>query len=285
MRRLFLVAAAGFAFAVAPSAGAATQTVLIRAAGFQPATVTVRAGDTVVWRNVDTRRHQIVSDRGVFASPVLARNETWQFTFAQQGTFRYHDGLEAAERGVVAVRAPAAAVTLTASAPTVVYGSSTMLQGAVSSRRANEAVTIFARPYGQLSFIEVARVLTTTGGFWAYSTKPTALTAYRVHYRGAASGEVAVQVRPKLTLRPWRRSFITRVTAGRSFAGRYVVFQRRTADGRWIGVARLKLGTRSGRIFKIPRRRGVSVYRVYLTAGQAGPGYTASWSGTQRVRR
>ena len=285
MRKVLLIAAAGLALAVVPPASAETRTVLIRAAGFQPATVTVRAGDTVVWRNVDTRRHQIVSDRGAFASPVLARNQTWQFTFAEQGTFRYHDALEAAERGVVAVRAPAAAVSIAASAPTVVYGSSTMLQGAVSSRRANESVTIFARPYGQLSFIEVARVLTTTGGFWAYTTKPTALTAYRVHYRGAASGEVAVQVRPKVTLIYRRGFFTTRVTAARSFAGRSVVLQRRAANGQWVGVARFRLGPRSGRIFRVPRRKGVSVYRMYLTATQAGPGYTASWSGTQKVRR
>ena len=285
MRKVLLAAAATCALAAAPPAGAETKTVLIRPAGFQPGTVTVRAGDTVVWRNVDTRRHQIVSDRGAFASPVLARNQTWQYTFGAEGTFRYHDALEAVEKGVVAVRAPAAAVTLAASSPTVVYGGSTMLQGAVSSRRANETVTIFARPYGQLSFIEVARVLTTTGGFWAYSTKPTALTAYRVHYRGAPSSEVAVQVRPKVTLMYSRGRFTTRVTAGRSFAGRSVVLQRRTSDGRWLGVTRLKLGPRSGRIFNVPRRKGVSVYRVYLTAGQAGAGYAASWSGTQKVRR
>ena len=285
MRKVLLVAAAGFALALVPPAGADTKTVLIRPAGFQPGTVTVRAGDTVVWRNVDTRPHQIVSNQGAFASPVLARNQTWQYTFGAEGTFRYHDALEAAERGVVAVRAPAAAVSLAASAPTIVYGSSTMLQGAVSSRRPNESVTIFARPYGQLSFIEVARVLTTNGGFWAYSTKPTALTAYRVNYRGAASGEVSVQVRPKVTLRYASGTFTTRVTAARSFAGRSVVLQRRAANGRWVGVSRYRLGKRSGRIFKVPRRTGVSVYRIYLTAAQAGPGYVASSSGTQKVRR
>jgi plastocyanin len=285
MRKLLLIPGTVLVLALAAPALAATKTVAIGKNGFQPTSVSVRAGDTVVWRNDDTRRHQVVANGGAFASPVLAPKKTWGYTFATQGTFRYHDGLVARENGMVRVAAAPAAVTLAATAPAVVYGQETRLQGAVSSRKANETVTIYARPHGQLSFLEVAKVLTTAGGFWAYVTKPTILTVYRAQFKSAASTEATVQVRPKVTLAASRGYFSARVAAAKSFAGSYVVLQRRALSGAWLGVARYKLGKRSGRVFQIPRRKGVSVYRVYLTARQAGPGYVASWSGTQRVRR
>ena len=287
MKRTPLILFAISALVAADAALAATRTVLIRAGGFDPASVTIRAGDTVVWRNVDTRLRQVVSNTGTFASPMLARNQTYSFTFQRTGTFRYHDALVANRRGTVIVRtrpAPAAGVTMTTSVPSVVFGASVTLAGTVSSRRPNETVTIYARPHGQLSYVEVASVLTSQGGFWAYVAKPTVLTAYQVRFRSATSSEQLVQVRPKITLLPsGRSSFVARVTGARSFAGRYLVLQRLSSDGRWLSVTRYKLGARSGRIFRRPRVIGT--YRVYLTTLQAGEGYAASWSGTQRIRR
>jgi hypothetical protein len=52
-----------------------------------------------------------------------------------------------------------------------------------------------------------------------------------------------------------------------------------------VTVAKWKLGPKSGRVFPLPRRRGRSVYRVYMTVNQAGTALLDGWSGTQTVRR
>ncbi|MGH2881404.1 MAG: hypothetical protein ACRDPA_01645, partial [Solirubrobacteraceae bacterium] len=50
--------------------------VLIKAGGFQPQTETIDAGQTVVWKNVDTQDHQVIADDGSFSSPVLHQGQT-----------------------------------------------------------------------------------------------------------------------------------------------------------------------------------------------------------------
>ena len=133
MRRLFILGALA-ALLVAPSASAATATVRIVRSGFSPATATIRAGDTVRWVNADTVNHQVVSDTGAFASPVLAPGRAFSFTFGAAGRYRYRDALEPVERATVMVRGVAPAVSMAASAPIVVYGGEVKLTGAVSSQ-------------------------------------------------------------------------------------------------------------------------------------------------------
>ena len=111
-------------------------------------------------------------DHGLFASAVLRPGQTYTRTFNQGGTYRYHDGLEPAERGTVVVKGPPPSVSIGATAPIVTYGTGIAL--AASSRRKlpNETVEIYAQPYGQASYALVATVLTGTGGVWSYATKP-----------------------------------------------------------------------------------------------------------------
>lgn len=265
---------------------AATKTVRITGSGFSPSPVTITAGDRITWRNTDTVRHQVVSNAGTFASPVLLPGRTYTYTFSRSGTYRYHDALVPNRNARVVVRArplPAAAVSIGASLTLAKYGERLTLSGATSRQRVNETVTIFAREEGQPSAVQIATVLTGQGGTWAYVVQPRYNTAYRVTYRDSASADLVVSVRPKITLAGTRRNFYARVTAARSFAGQWLVFQRLSTNGTWAGIRRLKLGQRSGRLFRVPRRGGT--YRVFLTEAQAGAGYTASWSGTQPVRR
>lgn len=265
---------------------AATKTVRITSTGFGPSAVTITAGDRITWRNTDSVRHQVVSNAGTFASPVLPPGRTYTYTFARTGTYRYHDALVANRNGRVVVRArplPAAAVNIAASLTLLKYGEAATLSGSISRSRANERVTIYAREEGQVSFVEIATVLTATGGAWAHVVRPRFNTVYRATYRESTSTDLPVAVRPKLTLAGSRRNLYARVTGARSFAGNYVVFQRLGTNGAWAGIRRFKLGKKSGRLFRVPRRAGT--YRVFLTEAQAGPGYTASWSGTQPVRR
>ena len=268
----------------APSAEAATHTVRIEKGGFKAATVTIALDDTVLWRNRDNVRHQVVADNGSFASPILRPGQTWSFTFRAVGRFAYHDGLEPSEHGAVVVRAPAAQVSLAVSSPLVVYGTDIQIGGTISNRRAGETVLIFAQPVGAAAPIPVATVTTTAGGAFAAVHRPALLTTYTAHWRTATSAASAVQVRPKIMFRRTssRRRFVTRVTAARSFAGRTVYLQRKSRFDQWVSVRKLKLGPHSGRIFAVPRRSGR--YRIVMTTNQAGTGYVASWSGVQRVR-
>jgi plastocyanin len=285
MRTLLVVLAGLSAVTLAPApATAATVNVRILAGGFSPTSVTVATGDSVTWRNADRRNHQVVADNGTFASPILRPGQSYTFTFRAAGTYRYRDALEPSERGTIRVTGPPPSVSLGATVPILVHGSDSHLQGTVSNQRAGEQVAIFAQPYGQASYVHLATVVTIGGGIFDYVVKPTVLTNYQVRWRTATSQPVTVQIRPKITLLPGRRGwFLARVTAAKSFAGRWVYLQRRTQFGQWVSVARWTLGPNSGKLFRIPRTAGT--YRIFMTVNQAGAGYLEGWSGTQRVGR
>ena len=58
---------------------------------FSPATLTIKVGDIVVWKNVTVVSHTVTSDTGVFNTPgFLSTNHTFTFTFTRAGTFHYH---------------------------------------------------------------------------------------------------------------------------------------------------------------------------------------------------
>jgi plastocyanin len=291
MRRL-LPAVAILAVLLVPAAGrgapAATKTVTIKATAFSPTSVTIKSGDRITWKNSDSKTHQVVSDGGVFASPILGAGKSYSYTFNKTGTFRYHDGLYPSHKAKVVVQARPVptSVTLAASSDTITYGAVLRLSGAVSTGKANETVTVFARRLGEVSPVQVATVLTVAGGSWSYNAAPDMLTAYSVRFRDVLSGEVNVQVRPRVRLLGGSRThFLARVIASQGFGNKWIVLQRRNARGDWVGVRRLQLGRHSGRLFRIPRRHGTTVYRVYLPTKQAAPAYVAAWSGTQKVRR
>jgi plastocyanin len=268
------------------AAGAATIDVRITGSGFSPRSLTINFGDSVLWRNADRTTHQIVADNGSFASPILQPGQTYRFTFRTAGRFPYHDALKVGNRGVIAVKGPPPSLTLGATAPIVVYGSSVVLGGAVSSHKAGETVNLVAQQYGS-AVSGLGTVQTGANGAFSFTVTPAIFTAYQASWSGATSAQISVQVKPKLSLLPLGRRFIARVGAARSMAGHLVYLQRRSPFAQWVTVRKLTLGPQSGRIFSIPRRRGrgIDVYRVYLTVNQAGPGYLDSASGTQKVPR
>jgi plastocyanin len=285
MRRAAVLAAAVVLVAAIPLADAATRTVRIEPEGFRPATITIDLGDTVQWRNSTQRRHQIVAENGAFASPVLRPGETFSVTYSNAGRFRYRDALEPSERGVVVVREPPRAVSATASPSQVVYGSATSVAGTISSRRQGEPVEILAHPHDAPAPTSLGLVTTSAGGAFAFTHTPAILTRYTARWRTTTSQAVEVGVRPRITFRrtSGKKRFFLRVAAGRSYARRWVYLQRRSRLHQWVNVRRIRLGPRSGRIFDLPRRGGK--YRIFMTVNQAGPGYMASWSGNQRIRR
>ena len=94
-------------------------------------------------------------------------------------------------------------------------------------------------------------------------------------------------MRPAVSLRRTATGRLaTRVSGVRSFAGRRVQLQRRTAAGRWVTVRRLRLDSRSAALFRVAALpRGASTVRVAISVNQAGAGYLAGFSRTIAVRR
>jgi hypothetical protein len=184
------------------------------------------------------------------------------------------------------VNGPPPSLTFGATNPIVVYDTQTTLNGTVSSKKAGETVTILAQPYGQTSPVQLAVVQTTTGGVFAFTTTPSIYTTYWATWRKTTSQQAVVQVKPKITFTPRRSRFYTTVSAAdHSWAGHFVYLQRLSRFGQWVTTLKLKLGPKSARLFRIPRRHGLTVYRVAMTVNQAGAGYLDSHSGTQKIRR
>ncbi|HEX4269667.1 MAG TPA: cupredoxin domain-containing protein [Steroidobacteraceae bacterium] len=89
--------------AVAPAMKPA---VTISGYSFQPATLTVEKGSTVIWINKDEDVHTIKSTDGpeVFNSPALDNGNRFGFTFHRTGTYHYICSVHPYMRGVVVVR-------------------------------------------------------------------------------------------------------------------------------------------------------------------------------------
>jgi plastocyanin len=279
------VASTALVLFVAPAALAATRQVDIRSTGFSPATVTIATGDDVRWTNRDTVNHQVVSDTGAFASPILRPNQSFRFTFRASGTYRYRDALKPAERGTVRVTGPPPSVSLAASTGIDTYGTQITLSGQISNGRAGERVEIFSKPYPATSFVKLAEVLTVQNGAWSYPTTPEILTSYQAHWRNNTSTEVSVAVRPRISF--GRRSgwFVVTVKGERSFANRVVYLQRLSRFGQWVRVRKVTLGSQSSRRFKSLMPRGTSRLRIFMTVNQAGAGYLGGMSSVLVFRR
>jgi plastocyanin len=87
------------------SAPVATDTVDITNFAFSPATITVKAGSTVVCTNNDTIQHDITFDGGDIASNDLNHNDTFSHTFRTAGTFHYICSIHPFMHGTVIVTA------------------------------------------------------------------------------------------------------------------------------------------------------------------------------------
>jgi plastocyanin len=76
----------------AARAGAADEAAIqVSAKGFMftPASLTVKAGTTVTWVNLDDEPHTVFSDSGLFRSSALDTQEHFSFKFEKPGTYHY----------------------------------------------------------------------------------------------------------------------------------------------------------------------------------------------------
>jgi len=282
VKKLLIAIAAALVLALPASTSAATITVKIVPGAFAPAHVTINSGDTITWTNNTNGQHQVVSDDGNFASPVLKAGESYSFTFKAAGKYAFHDSLHPALKGSATVNGPPPEVTLAADAPVVTYGGSATLSGKISSGAASESVVITSKAIGASTTQQVATVTTSSDGTFTSTVSPTIGTTYTATWKGTSSQSITVQVRPRVALAHYGRTrLVTKVRTETSLEGHLVYLQRLTGVG-WITVKRVTLGPTNGAIFAAPHIRGYRTYRVYITAAQAGTGYLDA--GSTKVR-
>ena len=84
-----LVAGAGVLSAWAETPGQ----VVIKNFMFSPMALTIKAGTTVTWKNLDGEPHTVVNDAGMFRSAALDQNDTYQFKFDKPGVYNVFCGI------------------------------------------------------------------------------------------------------------------------------------------------------------------------------------------------
>jgi plastocyanin len=285
MRKLILALAAVAALAVAGPAGAATKTVNIFGSTFSPKTATITEGDTVTWVNRDNANHQILADKGQFASAILKPKQSFSFTFRAAGTYTYTDELNRKLKGTIIVKGLPPTLTFASSAAIVTYGAQATLSGVVSNHQAGEQVTIYYQPYPQPNLIERATVLTTTGGTFSFIVEPRILTTYEAAWKNAYATPTSIEVQPKLTLGR-NNGWIIHAAAGSSLAGRSVQFQRLNGlTGQWVTLKKVILNSKSSARVLYTLPKGVNHLRVTLSVNQAGAGFLGAISTTVAYRQ
>src|SRR5207247_7169395 len=183
---------------------------------------------------------------------------------------------------VVAAAATAAApsVTISASHPSVVYGGSVTLSGKISDSTAGQPVDVLAQPFDASSFSKLASATTTASGQWTEVVKPTVETSYEANWMSTTSSTVTVKVRPMITLALVNLSsgaFSTKVTAARSFTGKFVLVQRLSSSG-VLTLKKVTLDANSSATFRVRLHHGRPRLRVVMPSSQTAPGYITGMS-------
>jgi plastocyanin len=81
---------------------AAANAVTIQNFAFNPASLTVKAGTTVTWTNMDSTIHRIKS--ATFNSSDLNQGDTFQFQFNTPGTYNYSCAIHPSMQGTITVQ-------------------------------------------------------------------------------------------------------------------------------------------------------------------------------------
>ena len=102
-RTLLKLSLAVPAVVLATTARAATHQVTIINMAFQPANLTIAAGDTVVFANQDNAPHTATDDAGAFDTGRLTGGTSAQLTFAAAGQFAYHCDIHRMMKGTITI--------------------------------------------------------------------------------------------------------------------------------------------------------------------------------------
>lgn len=118
-RVLAVIALVAAAVVSAPGGRAASHDITIRDTGFDPASLTVVAGEPVTWTNATKSEHTVTAVDGSFDSGPIGPGEAFGHVFDTPGTFAYQDTMTPALAGTITVTpAPPTPVTSGPPAPT-----------------------------------------------------------------------------------------------------------------------------------------------------------------------
>lgn len=95
-----LATASLYAFSATP----AEPTISIREFMFSPLAMTVTAGTTVRWKNLDAEPHTVRSVDTTFHSDAMDQNDSFAFKFDKPGTYRYACSIHPQMVGTIVVK-------------------------------------------------------------------------------------------------------------------------------------------------------------------------------------
>jgi plastocyanin len=79
-------------------------TIVMKNFDFSPMMLTVKAGTTVTWKNLDGEPHTVVSPDGVFRSHALDQGDAFTFKFDKPGTYKYICSIHPKMRAAIIVQ-------------------------------------------------------------------------------------------------------------------------------------------------------------------------------------
>ncbi|WP_184063319.1 MULTISPECIES: cupredoxin family copper-binding protein [unclassified Paraburkholderia] len=71
---------------------------------FSPMELTIKAGTTVTWKNLDGEPHSVVNDAGLFRSAALDQDDTYQFKFDKPGVYKIFCGIHPNMKATITVQ-------------------------------------------------------------------------------------------------------------------------------------------------------------------------------------
>ena len=94
----------GMGGSIAAAAETDPPKVVVKDFMFTPMSLTVKAGSTVTWVNIDDEPHTVVSNTQLFRSGALDTKETFSFKFTEPGTYHYTCSIHPRMVGTIVVR-------------------------------------------------------------------------------------------------------------------------------------------------------------------------------------
>jgi plastocyanin len=264
--RLALAIAAGVIALMPGSAHAASRTVDMPGKFFEPANISLLAGDSVTWSNSDFNPHDVEALDGSFDSGTMGRGAKFSLTFAHSGRVPYRCTLHPFMSGSIdvfafALRGPASPVAVRRRA---------YLRGLAPG--GTRTVTIEQRlPDG--SFAAIASAPVASNGAFRAVVVPARPTVYRAVADGDPSLPLALPVSARLrtTARRLRGGRVAlRTHASPAQAGAPAALQLYSRERfRWKQVAHGRLDRGSSVSFIVRSKRRLRA-RVVLLRGQGG---------------
>ena len=82
-----------------------TYEIQIKSFAFNPGTLTINKGDSIVWTNTDSASHTIISDSGSeVSSQSLSTGQSYSHTFNTAGTYAYHCSVHPSMKASIIVK-------------------------------------------------------------------------------------------------------------------------------------------------------------------------------------